>query len=272
MVAAREAQDARIRRTDEDFWTPIASRFRADPKRELDPFLEKLASYLTPSDVLVDVGGGAGRNSLPMASRCREVVNVEPSPGMVKEFEESARAAGITNARAVATGWLDAGGVEGDVLLVGHVTYFVPEIRPFVEKLNAAARRSVIVDVLTVPPPNQWAPAFRLLYGEELVPVPGPEELRAVLEEMGIAHEVIDVGGSSARRPAAASREEVIRDEVFIGWVAPADRERAQELFEERFDELFVETPQGFARRGAEGVRELVVTWETSNRQRMGSE
>jgi hypothetical protein len=262
MVAARDAQDARIRGTEEDFWTPIASRFRADPKRELDPFLEKLASYLRDDDVLVDVGGGAGRNSLPMASRCREVVNVEPSPGMVREFEESAREAGITNARAVAAGWLETEGVEGDLLLVGHVTYFVPEILPFVEKLNASARRRVIVDVLTVPPPNQWAQAFRLLYGEELLPVPGPTEFAAVLEEMGIAHEVIDIAPGGARRPLAPSREEAIKNEVMLGWVAPADRERARELFEKHFDELFVETPQGFGRRGAEGVREVIITWE----------
>jgi hypothetical protein len=261
MIAARNAQDARTSETD-DFWTPIASRFRADPKRELDPFLQKLASYLRPDDVLVDVGGGAGRNSLPMASRCREVVNVEPSPGMVKEFEESAREAGITNARAVAAGWLEAEGVEGDVLLVAHVTYFVPEIAPFIEKLNSGARRRVIVDVLTVPPPNQWAQAFRLLYGEELAPVPGPTELTAVLDEMGIPNEVIDIGPSGARRPPVANREEAIQNEVALGWVARDDKDRARELFEKHFEELFSETPQGFARRAADGVHELIITWE----------
>jgi hypothetical protein len=261
MVAARDAQDARIRGTD-DFWTPIASRFRADPRRPLDPFLEKLASYLRPEDVLVDVGGGAGRNSLPLASRCREVINIEPSPGMVREFEESAHEAGITNARATEADWLEADGVEGDVLLVAHVTYFVPEIAPFVEKLNTAARRRVIVDVLTVPPPNQWARAFRLVYGQELLPVPGPAETRAVLEEMGVSYEVIDIGASSARRPPVSSREEAIKAELSIGWVGTADRDRAAELFDKHFDELYVETPQGFARRGAEDVRELIITWE----------
>jgi hypothetical protein len=263
MVAARQEQDARVQGPETDFWSPIASRFRADPKRELDPFLEKFASFLKPDYVLVDVGGGAGRNSLPMASRCREVINVEPSPGMVKEFEESAREAGISNARSLESGWLEAEAVEGDVLLVGHVTYFVPQIAPFLEKLNQAARRRVIVDVLTVPPPNQWAAAFRLLYGEDLLPVPGPNELRAVLDEMGISYQVVDIGPGAARRPQAPSREEAIRNEVYVGWVAPADRDRAQALFEQHFDELFLETPQGFARRGLEGVREVIITWET---------
>ena len=39
----------------------------ADPRRLLDPNLEIIASYIQPDDVIVDVGGGAGRISLPLA-------------------------------------------------------------------------------------------------------------------------------------------------------------------------------------------------------------
>jgi len=39
----------------------------ADPRRPLDPNLEIIASYIQPDDVIVDVGGGAGRISLPLA-------------------------------------------------------------------------------------------------------------------------------------------------------------------------------------------------------------
>src|SRR6516225_2150647 len=55
---------------------------KADPRRPLDPNLEIIASYVEPDDVIVDVGGGAGRISLPLAMRCGEVINVEPSPAM----------------------------------------------------------------------------------------------------------------------------------------------------------------------------------------------
>jgi hypothetical protein len=50
---------------------------KADPRRPLDPNLEIIASYVQPDDVVIDVGGGAGRISLPVALRCREVINVE---------------------------------------------------------------------------------------------------------------------------------------------------------------------------------------------------
>jgi hypothetical protein len=269
MVAAREAQYERTRGPQTDSWGAIASRFRADPRRELDPFLEKLASFLRPDDVFVDIGGGAGRNSLPMASRCREVINVEPSAGMLAEFRASADEAGITNARGVERGWMEAEGVEGDLLLAAHVSYFVPQIEPFIEKLENACRRRVILDVLTVPPPNQSPQFFRLVYGGEQALVPGPQELLAVLGEMGITPDVIDIGASTARRPQPETREEAIKNELAFGWIAPHDLERARNLFIEHFDELFLETPTGFARRGAEGVRELMITWEPA-RSRTG--
>jgi SAM-dependent methyltransferase len=266
MVAEREAQYQRTRGQQPDTWGAIAPRFRADPRREWDPFLERLASFLRPDDVFVDVGGGAGRNSLPMASRCREVINVEPSPGMLAEFRASAEEAGITNARAIESGWMEADDIEGDVLLAAHVAYFVPQIQPFIEKLERSARRRIIIDELTVPPPNQSAGFFRLVYGEDELFVPGPDELLPVVEEMGIDAEVIEIGSAWARRPLPKTREEAINNELGLGWVRPDDIDRARGLFIDHCDELFVETPTGFARREAEGVRELMITWEPGAR------
>ena len=44
---------------------------KADPRRPLDPNLEIIASYIQPDDVITDVGGGAGRVSLPLDLRGR---------------------------------------------------------------------------------------------------------------------------------------------------------------------------------------------------------
>src|SRR6516162_4861867 len=69
---------------------------KADPLRPLDPNLVVIASYIEADDVIIDVGGGAGRISLPLALRCREVINVEPSPTMAMGFRRNAAGAGIT--------------------------------------------------------------------------------------------------------------------------------------------------------------------------------
>src|SRR5215470_2380734 len=141
-IDAVRAQRARLHgaRPPSDPWAgPVARRFRADPHRQLDANLEVLASYVRPEDVLIDVGGGAGRVALPMALRCREVTTVDASPGMGVEFAAAAAAAGISNARFVHSNWLEAEGFQSDVAITSNVTYFVRDIERFVEKLVAAA-------------------------------------------------------------------------------------------------------------------------------------
>jgi hypothetical protein len=91
---------------------------KTDPRRPLDPNLEIIASYIAPDDVVIDVGGGAGRISLPLALRCREVINVEPSCAMATGFTANAAQAGITNVCAITDDWLTSVPPVGTVALV----------------------------------------------------------------------------------------------------------------------------------------------------------
>ncbi len=272
MVAAYDEQRARYAAPDRsDAWGTLAQRFQAEPRRALDSLLTKIASYLKPDDVLIDVGGGAGRLSLPMALRCKEVLVVDPSPGMGKVFDKVLKDSEIGNARFVRAAWTEADGVEGDVALVAHVTYFVGKIVPFIQKLQTAIRRRVIVCVRSVPPPNQVGPFFLLAHGEELAPVPGHNELLAVLDELGIAAELVDVGPAamSATVAVGKTREDAVRLEVEsaqkAGWLGAVNPTRLGELIDQHFDELLVETDSGFLRRSiVDGrARDLLITWST---------
>ena len=169
---------------------PVARRFRADPHRTLDANLAVLASYIRPEDVLLDVGGGAGRIALPLALRRREVITVDASPGMGVEFAAAAAEAGILNARFVHANWLEAEGLQGDVALTANVTYSVRDIVHFITKLVSAARRRVMITVWSVANPNQNAALFHLVYGEEPVALPGYRELLPVLWELDILPDV----------------------------------------------------------------------------------
>lgn len=251
-----------------DMWSGCAGSFKPDLKSPPGVFLSRIASFLEPDDVLLDVGGGAGRLSLPLAGQCREVICIDPSPAMGEVFASAAREGGIGNARFVAGGWLDVDDIEGDVALVAHVTYFVPRITPFIEKLNHAARRRVLIATRSVPPPNQVAPFFKVLRGEELAPVPGHEALIDVLHEMNIAVELIDAGEAlaPATAPVGKTLEEAttiqVEGGVRLGWVRPDEADRYRDLVREHFDELFAETDTGYRPRVALGARELIITWE----------
>lgn len=223
-----------------DRWSgPMARRFRADPRRELDANLSVIASFVQPDDVLVDVGGGAGRLCLPLALRCREVIDVDPSPGMRGQFEELVAEAGLKNARYVEADWLKTDGIAGDVVLCANVTYFVREIVPFVERLNAAARRLVLINVGHTPPPAINHRLYKLIHGEEQVRVPGQQELLPVLWELGIVPEVRLLPEKFVNVfDLPHTREEAVRTAM---QAADADdnNDDARRVIEKRFDEIY---------------------------------
>src|SRR4030095_6268652 len=160
LIDAVHAQRRRLhgqQPAEDRFGGPVAQRFRAAPHRSLGATLQVVASYVQPDDVLIDVGGGAGRVGLPLALRCRQVINVDSSPGMLAEFESCAAQAGITNVRAVLADWLATPAMSGDVSLASSVTYFVHDIVLFIENMVAASRRRVLITLWSVPSPNQSA-------------------------------------------------------------------------------------------------------------------
>lgn len=242
----------------------------ANPRRRLEPNLEIMASYLEPDDVVVDVGGGAGRNSLPLALRCREVIVVEPSARMLAALEASAAREGITNVRAIRSDWPAEGVPHGSVALVNHVAYLTREIVPFVEALEAVAERRVLITVGSPPPPSRHRDLFELVYGEPEALVPGHVELVNVLWEMGIEPDVRMLPDASGGYPPSPTLEQAVRGaierfpgEQWAHWPASPELEmRVRSIVEPRAQELFVKTDRGYMPRWLRPGHEVLITWE----------
>lgn len=267
---ALAAQNARIYGppTQEDVWSgPTAAWFRFDPHRQLDGNLAVMASYLEPDDVLVDVGAGAGRVSLPLSLRCREVVNVEPSPGMAEEFSSLVAESGIKNARLVPANWQDADDIQGDVVTTSDVTYFVRDIVQFIEKMEAAARRRVMITVWSEPPPDRAAALFRRVYGEERALRCGHRQLLPALWEVGILPDVHVLPEPSWWETWSLPTRDTALEHALEGrWLREEDRERARDIFNQQFDELFSRDNNGFRPLWRSEMRELLITWESRSR------
>ena len=251
-----------------DPWGAMAQLFRLDPRRDLDASLQVIASYLRPNDVFIDVGGGAGRVCLPLSECCREVVMVEPSPGMGAEFDASHREAGIGNARRVQAEWMDAADIAGDVVFAGCVTYFVRDIVPFVEKLAASARRRVMITLWSEPPACSAGPLFQLVYGETQAPLPGFRHLMSVLWEMDILPDLLVLPDAPWwENENRDSREDALEWALEGSWFRPEDRERASGILEENFDKLFIHGPNGFRPSWKRSLREVLITWENVSQE-----
>jgi SAM-dependent methyltransferase len=241
----------------------------ADPRRPPEANLTAIANYLHANDVIVDVGGGAGRFGLPLALHARELVNVDPSAAMLAAFEKNAQQASITNARAVHADWLDVEPPRGTFALVNHVTNLTRDIVAFIQKLEQAASRRVLITVGSPPPPARNGQLFSLVHGELSQSVPGYLELENVLWELGIDPEVRMLPDrwiappSPSREAAIQAALMSVRGHQWAFWpLTPEIEARAKQVIEASFDELFAETPEGFAPRWTGVAREVLITWQ----------
>jgi len=244
---------------------------KADPRRPLDGNLKVLADLIEPSDAIVDVGGGAGRMSLPLALRCRSVTNVDPSASMGAAFLANAKAAGISNVKLVHGDWLAADAPQGTVALVNHVTYLTRDIVPFIEKLERAGSRRVILTVNAPPPPSWNRVLFQLVHGEAEEVVPGHAELMNVLWEMGrlpdltmlLSQSVRLIVSLPSRAAAVGFAVQRVANEQWAHWsVAAALEARIRAAVEQHFDELYAHGADGFTPRWINMGREVLITWQ----------
>ncbi len=245
-----------------DHWADEAELFRLNPRRPLESDLLALASYLEPSDVLLDVGGGAGRVSLALADRVKEVVLVEPSASMREQFVMARDQAGIANTRIAAEWWLDSN-ETGDVAHVADVTYFVRDIVPFIVKLHNAAARRVMITVWRPTPGDMGAEPRRLVMGQQPPEWPGLPELAVVLWEMGLLPEIRPL---SDQPWWLTDAERNLSEEAAIDLAMQrldATDEATRQAVASKLDQLFDRTPNGLNPRWLSRPRMVLLTWDT---------
>ena len=189
--ANREQVDQFREASPADFYAPIAGLFRADPRRQDEPTLEALRSLVLPTDTVLDIGAGGGRYALPLALVAREVIAIEPSDGMRRVLQEGTTEHGIANIRVVDGRWpAVASGLQGDVALMSHIGYDVEDIGPFLDAMEATARRVRIAVLLSQPPPTEADRFWPAIHGVERAALPSLPEFLTLLLARGRLFEV----------------------------------------------------------------------------------
>ena len=97
--------------------------------------------------------------------------------------------------------------------------------------------------------------------------MPGPRQLLPVLWEMGI---LPDVRVLPCTRwwdvEIPRTREEAVELAMQGRWLSPEDRPRARDTIAAHFQDLFVQSSEGYRPIWWQDERELLITWETGRR------
>lgn len=253
-----------------DFYAPVTSLFRADPRRTNEPVLEFLRGLATPGEAWLDIGAGAGRYSLPLALIVGEVIAVDPSIGMLRSLREQMTEFGIANVRPVEGRWPPDGGLLAafgpfpiaDVGLIAHVGYDIERIEPFLDAMEQATRRLCVAVLVERQPASVADPFWPPVHGEPRVVLPALPEFVDLLRARGREPALTVVEREPRRFDSRDQLEGFLRRQLWI-----ADGGEKERRFHRALDALIIERDGGFGLRDQEPMPVGVAAW----RPRTGS-
>jgi SAM-dependent methyltransferase len=171
-----------------DCWAGQVDRFAATARQagQPDSFMRFLLPRLRPADRLLDIGAGTGLYEPTLARAVAEVLAIEPSPSMRGQLERRVAEEHLTGVRIIADGWPQADVPPCDVAISAHVLYAVRDIGPFLERMDAVARRACFL-LLAYQHPLSFISAFwERFHGTPRLLLPGALECINALYQLDI--------------------------------------------------------------------------------------
>jgi molybdenum cofactor cytidylyltransferase len=212
-----------------DFYAPVSGLFRADPTRNDDPSLDALMGEVQPGETWLDIGAGAGRYALPIARVLApsggRVIAVDPSSGMLGALAEIAAEHGIENVESVQGRWPEVAPQVGraDVALIAHVSYDIAAIGPFLDAMEAAARRRGVAVLMERQPSSIADVCWPPVWGEARISLPALPEFLELLRARGRSPEVVRLEREPRRFESREMLEGFLRRQLWIAEGSEAD-------------------------------------------------
>jgi len=101
--------------------------------------------HVEPSDTVLEIGAGPGTISFELAKKAAWLTAIEPACGMIEVFYDEAKKRNITNIEAVQSFWEDYVLKTQYDVVVSSLSLLTLDIRQFLQKMNAAARKRVYI-------------------------------------------------------------------------------------------------------------------------------
>ena len=186
----RDMADMRREGQEHGHSRPVFAAGPLDPYRTDDPALNGLYKVVGEGAEVLDVGGGAGRFALPLATRAKRVTVIDSSAESLDLLRTRVAEFGFTNVTAIHERWEEVEVPSADVTLCSWALHHVVEAAPFVRKLEERARDRVVILEMMETPSAQFAPFYERVHGKRLTPLPGVPELLNLLWAMDIFPDV----------------------------------------------------------------------------------
>jgi hypothetical protein len=188
---------------------------------------------------------------------------------MLGSLREGAAEAGIANVRAIEGRWPPLADLRAalgpdpvaDVALIAHVGYDVEEIGPFVDAMEASARRLCVAVMMDRQPGSLAEGFWPPVHGEVRIRLPALPEFEELLRVRHREPRTTIVEQSPRRFESREHVERFVRRQLWI-----ADGGEKERRFRAAFDELVVAVDGGFGLAGQAPFEVGVVEWELADR------
>ena len=205
-LAAWALPDAIIAQAPESPWVHDVASFAVDDALDRDTRSAVAAREVLPlvGGVVLDVGCGGGRSSMPLVPPAASLIGTDQSEAMLSAFAAAAASSGVAVSTVLGR-WPDVAPQTSvaDVVVCHHVLFNVSDVEAFVLALTDHARLAVVVEVPRHHPLSAWSGAWKHFWDLDRPLGPTDDDLVAVLRALGLEPEVWHGPRSSLSRSAS---------------------------------------------------------------------
>lgn len=166
-----------------------AQRFRRISKNENSSEKQIKEFNLRQTDIVLDIGCGTGRLTIPIAKRVKYVYGIDISKEMLKIAKEQAEKEGLKNIKLINANFetFDVNRIKKADVSVSYNSLCVYDIKNTLIKINSITKRDVFI--FTFAGKGEWLDErlAETIYGKRIRNVPSSAEIiHNLLKEMGI--------------------------------------------------------------------------------------
>jgi SAM-dependent methyltransferase len=168
-------------------WIHPPSIFQLPDHIQESPSQAKALEAMPPNGSVLDIGCGGGIGAFALTGKISRAIGVDHQQEMLDMFKENANSRNITT--SLHLGFWPALEKEveiADVVVVHHVLYNVQDVIPFIRALNSHANKRVVIEIPQTHPLSTMNAAWKHFWNLDRPTDPTPQDLMAVLAEMGI--------------------------------------------------------------------------------------